>query len=115
MARCGIDWPKLLELYKKHGIKAINIEIIDRKSTDFISKSGIALKMLDVLVQKYKKVYVHCTAGIFRSPQLIVLYLARFRDFTLQDAIELVKRRRPFARPENECLQSSLNILDADK
>lgn len=91
----------MVELYKIHGIKAVNIEMIDRKSIDFVNKSGVAVRMLSVMVEKYKKVYVHCTAGIFRSPQLIVLFLARFRGFGLHDAVSLVKRRRPYARPEH--------------
>ena len=83
MQRYGIDWSHLSELYKKHGIKAVNYEIFDRKSLDFVKKSALALKLLAVLVQKHKKVYVHCTAGIYRSPQLIAMFLVRFRNYSL--------------------------------
>jgi protein-tyrosine phosphatase len=60
-------------------------------------------------------VYVHCTAGIYRSPQLIILFLVSFRQFGLSEATELVKRKRPYARPESGCLEVSLEQLQCEK
>lgn len=48
---------------------------------------------------QYKTVYVHCTAGIFRSPQLVILYFIKFMNYNLQDAIKLIKSKRPFIHP----------------
>ena len=45
---------------------------------DFINKSADALRLLRRLVNKYECVYIHCTAGIYRSPQLAILYLVKF-------------------------------------
>jgi protein-tyrosine phosphatase len=99
MNRYGVEWSSLCELYQRHGIKAINIEIVDRKNRDFVAKCRHALKVLTFMVEKYGKVYVHCTAGIYRSPQLIVLFLVHRRRMTLNDALDLIKRRRSFVRP----------------
>ena len=45
---------------------------------DFINKSSEALKLLRKLINSYDCVYIHCTAGIYRSPQLAILYLVIF-------------------------------------
>jgi hypothetical protein len=50
MMRYGIEWQFMVELYRKHGIKAINLEILDRKNTDFINKSCLAVRTLNTLV-----------------------------------------------------------------
>jgi protein-tyrosine phosphatase len=86
-------------LYQRHGIMCVNIEIADRKNRDFMAKCNNALKVLTYLVEKYGKVYVHCTAGIYRSPQLIVLFLVLKRNYSLMIALQTIKQKRPFARP----------------
>lgn len=53
------------------------------KARDFLVKSPLALCVLERLVKNYGKTYVHCTAGIYRSPQLITLFLIQDRGFTI--------------------------------
>jgi len=60
-------------------------------------------------------VYVHCTAGIYRSPQLIILFLVNHRKMSLPTALELVKQKRGFVRPSVDCLLDCLQILNEDK
>jgi protein-tyrosine phosphatase len=45
---------------------------------DFTKKSVEALILLRKLIKMHEIVYVHCTAGIFRSPHLVILYLVKF-------------------------------------
>lgn len=87
MARYGVEWSTLSELYLKYGIKAVNLEITDRKNREFVAKCRRALRVLTCLVEKYGRVYIHCTAGIYRSPQLVVLFLVEHRNFTLANAL----------------------------
>lgn len=42
-----------------------------------------------------KRTFVHCTAGIGRAPQTVISYLIFFKGYTLDDAINLVKAKRP--------------------
>lgn len=39
--------------------------------------------------------YVHCTCGIGRAPSTVVLYLTSFQRYTLEEALKLVKTKRP--------------------
>ncbi len=71
----SVNLDELKYEYTKHGIQWCNVEIIDMNPQDFIRRSRKALRILNKLVNLYGKVYVHCTAGIYRSPQLVALYL----------------------------------------
>jgi protein-tyrosine phosphatase len=95
----SIDPEQLKRLYEKHGIRAYNIEIMDMKLKDFVDRSQQAVRLLRQLVETYRTVYVHCTAGIYRSPQLVVLYLVQFEQFSVEQAVSFVKTRRPCAQP----------------
>jgi protein-tyrosine phosphatase len=37
------------------------------------------------------KIYVHCSAGMYRSPQIIALYLILVEQYTIESAIEIIK------------------------
>lgn len=42
---------------------------------DFLAKFKGAIDILRDLVKENEKVYVHCTAGVYRSPQIVILFL----------------------------------------
>ena len=44
-------------------------------------------------------VLVHCSRGVSRSTTSVVLYLMAKRDYTYDDAIAMIRRRRPQALP----------------
>ena len=58
---------------------------------DFVSKAGSGVSMLNKLIMEKRKVYIHCSAGIYRSPQMIVLYLALFEYYPVDKALNVVK------------------------
>ena len=45
------------------------------------------------------KVFVHCHAGISRSTSCICAYLMLKYGLTFHKALEIVKKQRPFVRP----------------
>jgi len=51
--------------------------------------------------EKQGKVFVHCVAGISRSPSLVMAYLMKHEHMTLLEAFHLVREKRPFVRPNN--------------
>ena len=55
--------------------------------------------MLKRLISQNKKVYVHCSAGMYRSPQIVVLYLVLHENYILEEAMSIVTERHAFARP----------------
>lgn len=42
-----------------------------------------------------KKVYVHCKNGHGRSPTVVAAYLIRYKDYSLEGALKLIKEKRP--------------------
>lgn len=78
MAKYKVDWDWIKEVACEYQISAFNFQIVDMNFYDFIDKSSEALKILRKLIDAYGCVYVHCTAGIYRSPQLAILYLVKF-------------------------------------
>lgn len=50
-------------------------------------------------------VLVHCRAGVCRSPVVVVDYLTRATDLSVQDALEHVKAKRDCVDPREEFLQ----------
>lgn len=43
--------------------------------------------------------YVHCTAGIGRAPQTVILYLCLYKKYSLDEALDLIKKKRYIANP----------------
>jgi protein phosphatase slingshot len=57
------------------------------------------------------KVLVHCVQGKSRSTSIVIAYLLRKRGMSLDDALALVKARRPIARP-NAGFMKQLKIFE---
>lgn len=74
---------------------------------DFLTKSGKAVRLLESLIRQGHKVYVHCSAGVYRSPQIVVLYLMLIKKITSEEAVEFVKQKHPFARPNQRLINSA--------
>jgi protein-tyrosine phosphatase len=78
MRAFGINCQELSKVYEKYDIQAYNLEILDMKLKDFVNRSQRAVRLLRELIEDHGTVYVHCTAGIYRSPQLVALYLIQY-------------------------------------
>ncbi|MBL8151794.1 MAG: dual specificity protein phosphatase family protein, partial [Blastocatellia bacterium] len=46
------------------------------------------------LVSNHPTVYVHCTAGLNRSPTVTIAYLYLYRGFSLENAISKMRDSR---------------------
>ncbi|GAQ81461.1 Dual specificity protein phosphatase family protein [Klebsormidium nitens] len=64
-----------------------------------------AVRALNLLVERGKKVYVHCTAGINRASLTVVGYLTFVQGMSLEEATMVVKNCRPVAHPYIDCWQ----------
>ena len=42
-----------------------------------------------------KKIYIHCKAGVGRTPTVYAGYLLRYKDFSAEEALKYVKKVRP--------------------
>ena len=71
-------------LCEEHSIRFRRHAIEDMDSADFINKAEGGATLLSDLLKEGGKVYVHCSAGIYRSPQMIALYLTLFEHYPLE-------------------------------
>ncbi len=54
----------------------------------------VATKFINDAIKSDGKVYVHCMAGISRSPTIVIAYLMKYEKMNLDDAYNFVKSRR---------------------
>ena len=50
-------------------------------------------------IENNNRVLVHCVAGISRSPVIVISFLMRYAQMSMNDAYELVKRKRSIIAP----------------
>ena len=67
--------------------------ITDFDKADLLNNLDTAVGALSESVAEGGKVYVHCSAGLNRSPTVIIGYLIRHREMTLEDALQWVTSR----------------------
>lgn len=95
----GLSPHYLSLLCEESAVRYQTYSIEDMNNQDFIERAQGAVRKLREMLRESGKVYVHCTAGIYRSPQIIALYLAQFQDYSVEQAVDMVKMNHPLARP----------------
>ncbi len=90
----GINWPLLEREYHRLDIAAYRCPIIDFDDDDMTSRLAVAASILNDMLEKQHRVYVHRTAGKQRSPSVVIGYLAWHREFGLDRAVQLVTQAR---------------------
>ncbi len=59
------------------------------------SQLNLGSAIIKEAVDNGKKVYVHCKNGHGRSPTMVAAYLIRFEKLSLEEALNLIKEKRP--------------------
>ena len=77
------------------------------ETEQFIAVSDILAKS----IERDGMTYIHCTAGVGRSPTSIILYLCRFHSMSIDDALELIKKKRPQVLPKLLTLEKCITSL----
>ena len=90
----------------REGIAYLKIPLVDFQPIDpaYIPRAVAWIK--EVIVDH--RVLVHCNAGIGRSPSIVVCYLYEV-GFGFEEAVRLVKARRPDALP-HRALKSAIML-----
>jgi protein-tyrosine phosphatase len=94
MAWYDTDWSKLEAHYQKTGISVMRFPVRDFDPEDLRDKLPGCVRALEQLLEAGHTVYLHCTAGVNRSPTVAAAYLHRCRGWDLERAIAFVKERR---------------------
>ena len=87
----NIDWLTMERYYQACQIEVVRMPILDLNLIDMKNKLKPCAKVLEKLLCSSKKVYVHCTAGINRSPTVVMAYLHWYGGYELESAIKLVQ------------------------
>lgn len=64
-----------------------------------------AIALIHEHIQQQSPVYVHCLAGIERSPTVCIAYLCMYEQLELWEALNHVKQAHPIALPSETQLQ----------
>ena len=76
------------------GLVFRNVSVIDFDQLDLAHKLPSCVKELDSLLTAGHVVYLHCTAGVSRSPTVAAAYLHWYKALPLEKALEQVRSAR---------------------
>ncbi|CAD8093198.1 unnamed protein product [Paramecium primaurelia] len=110
---CALNKKKLLETNMKYILSACEmpkapfsndftsliININDSVDQDIKSKFDESNTFIENALNSQQNILVHCFAGKSRSTTFIIAYLIKNHKMTVNDALELVKTKRPIAQP----------------
>jgi protein-tyrosine phosphatase len=91
----SVRWPQLEEHYRESNIEVRRVPITDFDHDDLQACLPLGVRQLAELIDAGHTVYCHCTAGIGRSPSVVVAYLHWIEQQNLDEAAMLIQRRRP--------------------
>jgi atypical dual specificity phosphatase len=95
LAQRDIDWPAMEDAYKRHGMEVRRMPIEDFSPSDMRKKLRGCVREVDGLIRAGHVVYLHCNAGINRSPTVAVAYLHWAEKWDLRAAYKHVIECRP--------------------
>ena len=93
--------------YEPHEFIHKAIEIDDDFRTNIIQY----FKECFLFIEGNDKVFVHCAAGMSRSPTIVIAYLMWKKQLYLNDALDFVRKKRPLVSP-NANFMNQLKIFD---
>jgi atypical dual specificity phosphatase len=89
-----IDWPAMQRYYRDSGIELRRVPVRDFDREDLRRRLTACVQALEELLRAGHTVYVHCTAGMNRSPSTVIAYLHWIERWGLDEAINHVTRSR---------------------
>jgi hypothetical protein len=110
MSYFKIDWERLQMLYAARGITVQRVPVKDFDPADLREKLPACVKALNDLLAAGHSVYVHCSAGVNRSPTVVIAYLYWCRDLDLNEAAAYVNQRRSCS-PDVEAIRLATQDL----
>lgn len=93
------------------GVDMVNAPMLDFDPPDQRRNLPAAVRALTVLLAAGRRVYVHCTAGLNRSPLAVLGYLAFVETVSPAEAIAFIRTARPQAEPSWEAFDGAREDL----
>ena len=100
------DWGELEAHYKETGISVVRFPVRDFDSEDLRDKLPGSVRALEELLEAGHTVYLHCTAGVNRSPTVAVAHLHWCCGWDLEKAVAYIKEHRNCS-PEVDALRGA--------
>jgi protein-tyrosine phosphatase len=107
MKSVNLNWPPLESHYKPSSVCLLRAPMIEERA-EMRAKLFTCIQTLNQLLAGGHTVYLHCTAGVARSPSLAIGYLHNCLGWDWEEAVEHVKRARQ-CLPYLETLQLALD------
>jgi protein-tyrosine phosphatase len=89
-----VDWGEMERHYAARGIEVRRVPARDFDRNDLRRKLSDCAGAVHELIAAGHTVYIHCSAGINRSPSTVIAYLHWYEDFGFDEAVEYVTARR---------------------
>lgn len=89
----GLDWNQLWMVYARAKVKIDRIPVTDFDKADLTRNLSDAVDAVAKHIDAGRKVYVHCNAGLNRSPSTIIGYLIAHRGLSVDDAVAWLSDR----------------------
>ncbi|HYQ71834.1 MAG TPA: dual specificity protein phosphatase family protein [Gammaproteobacteria bacterium] len=95
----GIDYFQMQKKAAQIGLTLARLQIRDFDIADMRRRLPSAISSLAVLQASGHRTYVHCTAGLGRSPLVVLSYLILVDDYDPEEAISMILASRTDAVP----------------
>ena len=89
----GIDWTIMWPLYTRMGVLTTRVPILDFTPLDLAKQLDKAVDAVKTFQTKGRKVYVHCNAGLNRSPSVVIAHLVASRSLSVEKATVWLEER----------------------
>ncbi len=93
----GMSWPLLWKFLVGQGLSCQRVPIRDFDLKALAAGLDGAVAAVQELHRGGHRVYLHCSAGVNRSPSVAIAFLMAHYQMTLEEAWEQVTTRRPSA------------------
>ena len=100
----GVPWPLMWNFLMAQGIAAHRQPIVDFDETALVRGLNAAVAAVAEMRAGNRITYLHCTAGVNRSPTVAIAWLVRHGGVDLETAWTQVTSRRPSA-PHRSALE----------
>jgi len=108
-ARMALDWDKLERHCRRAKVALRRVPVQDFDQQDLRKHLPNCVRALNQLLRAGHTVYVHCTAGVNRSPSVLITYLHWIQQWDLERAVRHVLKCHPCS-PDLEAIR----LADAD-
>ena len=94
IAARSINWPELVNHYLARDMAWHRIPIVDFDDEDLEQHISDAAQFIDQFIAVGHRIYVHCTAGMERSPSVVAAYLHWYTGISLEQATSAITKVR---------------------